>query len=81
MTGSGDAKVTCTLVLGFPSKEHASKILETVESDNEGFVDAHVDEANLVAVMHAESLNSLLHTLDDFLACASVAVKIISGSD
>ena len=79
MSGSGDPKVTCTLVLGFQSEEHASKVLDTVESDNEGYVDAHLEECSMVAVMHAESLNSLLHTLDDFLACVSVADKIISG--
>ena len=66
-------------MLGFQSKEHASKVLDTVESDNEGYVDAHLEDCSMVAVMHAESLNSLLHTLDDFLACVSVADKIISG--
>ena len=66
-------------MLGFRSKEHASKVLDTVESDNEGYVDAHLEDCSMVAVMHAESLNSLLHTLDDFLACVSVADKIISG--
>ena len=75
----GDMKVTCRLVLGFPSNEHASKVFETVESDNEGYVDAHLDDCSLVAVIQAESLNSLLHTLDDFLSCVSVAEKIISG--
>ena len=81
MSDSRDAKVTCELVLGFPSKEHASKVFETVESDNEGYVDAHLDGHNMVAVIQAESLNSLLHTLDDFLSCVSVAEKVISGRD
>ena len=81
MAGSGDSKVTCTLELEFPSEAHASKAFDAVQSDNEGFVDARVDGCNLAAVVHAESLNSLLHTLDDFLACVSVAAKIITGRE
>lgn len=78
MIDGGDAKVICTLVLEFPSGGHASKVLETVESDNDGYVDVRLDDNSVIATMRAESLNSLLHTLDDFLACVSVAEKIIS---
>jgi tRNA threonylcarbamoyladenosine modification (KEOPS) complex Pcc1 subunit len=71
-------KVVCEIMLEFPSNDAAAKVLETVESDNDGYVEARLDGSSIVASMKAESLNSLLHTLDDFLACVSVAGKIIS---
>ena len=78
MQGADDAKVECTIVLGYPSEGHAAKVLNTVESDNEGYVEARLEGDTMVVTIRAESLNSLLHTLDDFLACVSVAEKIIS---
>jgi tRNA threonylcarbamoyladenosine modification (KEOPS) complex Pcc1 subunit len=71
-------KVVCEIMLGFHSNDAAAKVLETVESDNDGYVKARLDGSSIVVSMKAESLNSLLHTLDDFLACVSVAEKIIS---
>ncbi|HUV61934.1 MAG TPA: KEOPS complex subunit Pcc1 [Thermoplasmata archaeon] len=71
-------KVTCEITLEFPSNDAAAKVLGTVESDNDGYVRTRLDGNTVVASVEAESLNSLLHTLDDFLACVSVAEKIIS---
>ncbi|UCE44705.1 MAG: hypothetical protein JSU93_04655 [Methanobacteriota archaeon] len=73
-----DSKVECSLTLSFPRASDASKVLGTVESDNAGYVEARLDGNAIVATIKAESLNSLLHTLDDFLACVSVAEKIIT---
>ncbi|MDH3365005.1 MAG: KEOPS complex subunit Pcc1 [Thermoplasmata archaeon] len=71
-------RVTCEMILEFPSGDAAAKVLGTVESDNDDYVEARLDGNRIVASVEAESLNSLLHTLDDFLACVSVAQKIIS---
>ncbi len=71
-------KVTCTLRLEFPSHEEAEKIHRSVELDNLGYLRSRVDGMVIVAEIAAPSLNSLLHTLDDFLACTSVAEKVVS---
>lgn len=72
-------KVTCELSFELPSEEVARRVLGSVDADNEGFVDARLDGRVLLATVRAESLNSMLHTLDDFMACLSVAHKVVSG--
>ncbi|MCX6658023.1 MAG: KEOPS complex subunit Pcc1 [Euryarchaeota archaeon] len=71
-------KVRCSLRLGFSSEDEARKILDAVELDNQGFVVTKVDGSSILADIGATSLNSLLHTLDDFLSCTSVAEKVIA---
>ncbi len=71
-------KVRCSLRLEFSSEAEARKILDAVELDNQGYVLTKVEGSSVLADIEAASLNSLLHTLDDFLACTSVAEKVIS---
>ena len=71
-------KVRCSLRLEFSSEAEARKILDAVELDNQGYVDTKVDGSSILADINANSLNSLLHTLDDFLSCTSVAEKVIA---
>ncbi len=79
MAESSDrGSVRCTLVLEFASPQEAEKVHRSVELDNQGYVATRVVGSAIHAEMTATSLNSLLHTLDDFLACASVAEKVVS---
>jgi len=73
-----EPKVRCSLRLEFSSETEARKILDAVELDNQGFVVTKVDGSSILADIGAASLNSLLHTLDDFLSCTSVAEKVIA---
>ncbi len=70
--------VRCSLRLEFSSETDARKILDAVELDNQGYLVTKVDGSSILAEIEATSLNSLLHTLDDFLSCTSVAEKVIS---
>jgi len=65
-------------VLEFRSPEEAEKVHRSVELDNQGYVTTRVVGSSILADVEAGSLNSLLHTLDDFLSCTSVAEKILS---
>lgn len=76
-TGS-KPRVSCSLRLEFPSAEEAEKIHKAVELDNAGYVQATLQGNAILARIEASSLNSLLHTLDDFLSCTSVAEKVVS---
>lgn len=79
MTDSpSEGRVRCTLVLEFASTAEAEKVHRSVELDNQGYVSTRVVGNAIHAEMTSSSLNSLLHTLDDFLACASVAEKVVS---
>jgi len=70
-------KVKCELHLEFDSTESAEKVHRSVELDNQGYIATRVDGKLIHAEIEADSLNSLLHTLDDFLACASIADKMV----
>jgi tRNA threonylcarbamoyladenosine modification (KEOPS) complex Pcc1 subunit len=74
-------KVRCELHLEFDSNESAEKVHRSVELDNQGYIVTRVDGRVIHAEIEADSLNSLLHTLDDFLACTGVADKIVAKKD
>ena len=46
-----------------------------------GFVKQWRDDKKLSAHIESKSVSSLLHTLDDYLACVSVAEKIVVGKN
>lgn len=73
--------VTCSLVLEFRSNAEAEKVHRSVELDNDGYLESRVEGSDIVARIEADSLKSLLHTLDDFLACVGVADRIVTEKD
>jgi tRNA threonylcarbamoyladenosine modification (KEOPS) complex Pcc1 subunit len=80
MSESLDAdKVRCVIVLEFASPAEAEKVHKSVELDNQGYISTRVVGNSIHAEVMSSSLNSLLHTLDDFLACAGVAKKVVSN--
>jgi tRNA threonylcarbamoyladenosine modification (KEOPS) complex Pcc1 subunit len=72
------SKVTCKLRLEFGTPEDAEKVHRSVALDSQGYLTSGVEGRAIVAEIHADSLNSLLHTLDDLLACTGVAERIVS---
>ena len=71
--------VLCRIDLEYPSEEIARKVHRSVELDNAGFVRSEV-RGNVIHVQaEAESLKSLIHTLDDLLSCVSVADGVVRG--
>jgi len=70
-------KAFCTLTLEFENPEKAKKVLRSVQADDQGFVTSKVTGKTLEAVVESTSVSSLLHTLDDYLACVSVAAEIV----
>jgi len=76
-----EQRVRCSLVLEFASPLDAEKVHRSVELDNQGYIVTRIEGNAIHAEISSSSLNSLLHTLDDFLACASVAEKVVSRKD
>jgi tRNA threonylcarbamoyladenosine modification (KEOPS) complex Pcc1 subunit len=70
-------KAICTLSLEFENPEKAKKVLRSIQADDQGFVTSKVTGRTLEAVVESTSLSSLLHTLDDYLVCVSVAADIV----
>jgi tRNA threonylcarbamoyladenosine modification (KEOPS) complex Pcc1 subunit len=70
-------KALCTVTLEFKSAKQAKKVLQSIQTDDQGFVQSKVKGKTLEAVVESKSVASLLHTLDDYLACVSVAADIV----
>jgi tRNA threonylcarbamoyladenosine modification (KEOPS) complex Pcc1 subunit len=71
-------KSQCTLTFEFKSEKIAKHVLQSIQTDDHGFVKSTLKGKTLTAVVDASSVASLLHTLDDYLACVSVANDIVN---
>ncbi|OGS48281.1 MAG: hypothetical protein A3K68_03625 [Euryarchaeota archaeon RBG_16_68_13] len=67
------ARARLTVDLGDPKEAEAVAL--ALSPDDEGYVRTRCRGATLTAVASADAPLSLLHTLDDYLACLSVAEK------
>lgn len=70
-------KVTCDINIDFDDDNKVKTVLRSIEVDDFSFVKSKADGKQLKAHFEADSVSSLLHTLDDYLACVSVAEKIV----
>jgi tRNA threonylcarbamoyladenosine modification (KEOPS) complex Pcc1 subunit len=71
------ARVTCRLEFHYDSPEVAEKVLRSVERENAPFVEARVEGDTLISEAEARSIESLVRTLEDYLANLSVAEKVL----
>jgi hypothetical protein len=72
-------KVTCKLEFSYGSEEEAQAVLKAVEVDNYEFVKTSLEGTKLVSTLESDSIPSLIHTVDDYLACVSVAERVVKG--
>ncbi len=70
--------IECTVSIQFESKSQAQHVLKSVQLDDQEFVHSQVEGKTLQATITASSVPSLLHTLDDYLACVTVAEGIVT---
>ncbi len=68
-------KARARLVLEFPDAATAKAVAESVRPEDLGYVRTRRSGRTITAEATAESPMSLLHTLDDYLACVSVAER------
>lgn len=70
-------KVTCDICISYDSVDTAKKVHQSISVDDFEFVSSAVEGTRLVASMKSSSISSLMHTVDDYLACVSVAEKVV----
>lgn len=70
-------EVVCEVVIEFNDTEKAKTVLRSIRVDDFDFVKSKININRLEATIKAKSISSLIHTLDDYLACISVAMKIV----
>jgi hypothetical protein len=59
--------------------ENAGFLERAIAADNKGFVEAFVEDSRLIAIVEAESVGSMLSTLDDLLVNLKVADEVLRG--
>ena len=69
--------VACEIVIEFDDSKKAKTVLRSIRVDDFDFVKSEINNNRLEATINAKSISSLIHTLDDYLACISVAMKIV----
>ena len=70
-------KVSCKLKIDFESDEKTENVYRSIKVDDFSFVSSKINNNTLEAEIEADSIPSLLHTIDDYLACVTVAEKIV----
>jgi tRNA threonylcarbamoyladenosine modification (KEOPS) complex Pcc1 subunit len=69
--------VRCKIELELKDEEAAKAVLRSIELDNGPYASAEVNGGTLVITAEAKSMPSMLHTLDDLLACVKVAEGMV----
>lgn len=70
-------KITCDVNIEYGDAKKAKAVLRSIEVDNLNFAKSQINGKRLETHIEGNSVSSLLHTLDDYLACISVAEKVI----
>ena len=70
-------KAECVLEINFDSESKVKTVLKSVSVDDFDFVKSKKVGTTLEAHIQSNNISSLLHTLDDCLACINVASKVL----
>jgi len=70
-------KIRCDLIIEYDDPKKAQTVLKSTKVDDFEFVKSKVNKNILQSSIQSTSVSSLIHTLDDYLACITVAEKII----
>ena len=68
-------KSLCTLEIELPDQETAKNIAKALELDNAGYIETRVEGNTIFAKAEAEDIMALRNTIDDYLACLTIAQK------
>ena len=70
-------KTSCKLEIDLKEEKIAKKVLESIKVDDFDFVKSKINKTVLIGEIKSNSVSSLLHTVDDYLSCVSVAEKVL----
>ena len=73
-------KSMCALEIELPDETTAQNIAKSLELDNDGYIETEVRGNIIIAKAEAETIMALRNTVDDYLACLTVALKSIQGT-
>ena len=65
----------CTLEIELPDESSAQNIARALELDNADYIETRVEGKIIFARTEAENIMTLRNTIDDYLACLTVAQR------
>ena len=68
-------KIRCEIELEFKDEATAKNVCGAVKPDDEGYIESKVEGNRLIAIAESDSILGLRNTVDDYLACVSLAEK------
>jgi hypothetical protein len=71
-------EIQCTLNFKYQDPIEAETVVKAVKVDNYNFVDTKVTKNEIVSNIESKTISSLIHTLDDYLSCLSLAERVVS---
>ena len=69
--------IICDVNIEYDNVKKAKTVLKSIEVDNLNFIKSQIKGNQLKTHIECNSISSLIHTLDDYLACVSLADKVI----
>ena len=69
--------INCEITIDIGDSEKIKTILKSVQVDDFDFVKSKANGKKLEAKIKTNSVSSMLHTLDDYLSCVSVAINVV----
>ena len=71
--------VECDIEMDLESESQAQAILKAIELDNGPYAKASIEGKTIRLVCESKSMPSMLHTLEDLLACIRVAEEMTAA--
>lgn len=75
------SEIDCKLILEYEDEETANMIADSLDPDNGDYIDLEVVDNKIMCRTEGSSSMHLLHTIDDFLSCLSVAENTLEKSE
>ncbi|MDD1747257.1 MAG: hypothetical protein LUQ16_05805 [Methanomassiliicoccales archaeon] len=72
-------QVECRIELEYESEEQARNVASSISLDNGKYASTEVVGRRLIITSSAPSAPSMLHTLEDLMACLKVADQVVKG--
>lgn len=74
-------KINALLTLKYKSNNSASLIYNSLEIDNENYLESDINDRTINYKINSESLGNFLATVDDLIASEIVAEKILEKTN
>lgn len=74
-------KINGKIQLKYKNNKDSRTVYDSLEIDNEGFLESKIDENKITYTVSSSSLGSFLATVDDLIASEIVVEKIITSTN